>query len=171
MPLRVCAILLAAFVAVLPSLEAKSKTTRSGSEITGRVVGVHDGDTITVLTADKQSVKVRLFGIDAPESKQPFGSRAKQELSALVFGKDVRVVVANRDRYGRTIGRVFVGQIDVSLAMVRAGMAWWYSDYAKKARDLQAAESDARQAKRGVWSEPEPVAPWLFRRNARARQA
>ena len=91
--------------------------------ITGKVVGVSDGDTITVLTPAKESVKVRLYGIDAPESKQAFGARAKQELSGLVFGKAVRVEVVDKDRYGRTVGRVFVGDVDVNLEMVRRGFA------------------------------------------------
>src|SRR5688572_11753296 len=106
------------------------------ANITGKVVGVSDGDTITVLTAAKESVKVRLFGIDAPESKQAFGSRAKQELSALAFGKAVRVEVEDKDRYGRTVGRVFAGDVAVNVEMVRRGLAWWYRSYATKAARL-----------------------------------
>jgi|SRR5581483_2373160 len=139
-----------------------------GAEVlVGRVVGVHDGDTITVLSevdGKKVSTKVRLWGIDAPESKQAFGSRAKDELSGMVFNKAVRVEVQDKDRYGRTVGRVFVGAVDANLAMVRAGFAWWYQTYAKKATDLQSAEAEARAAKRGLWSDKTPVAPWAFRR-------
>jgi hypothetical protein len=81
----------------------------------GRVVGVSDGDTLTLLTAEKQPIKIRLAEIDTPESKQPYGQRAKQALSELAFGKPVRVVVQDSDRYGRTVGRAFVGDVDVSM--------------------------------------------------------
>jgi len=91
------------------------------ADYTGRVVGVSDGDTLTLLTADKQQVKVRLGEIDTPESRQPYGERAKQALSALAFGKEARVVVQDTDKYGRTVGRVYVGTVDVNAEMVRQG--------------------------------------------------
>jgi endonuclease YncB( thermonuclease family) len=99
------------------------------SELTGKVVGIADGDTFTLLTADKQQVKIRLAEIDAPESGQPYGNKSKQALSGLVFGKDVRVVVQTTDRYGRTVGRPYVGDLDVCAEMVRMGAAWAYRDY------------------------------------------
>ena len=99
--------------------------------ISGRVVGVHDGDTLTLLTAEKRQVKIRLAEIDTPESAQPYGSRAKQALSDLVFGQDVLVDVQDIDRYGRTVGRVSVHGTDVNAAMVAAGAAWVYRQYAK----------------------------------------
>lgn len=133
--------------------------------ITGRVVRIADGDTLTVLTAAKEEVKVRLHGVDAPESKQAFGNRAKEELSSLVFGKTVRVDIEEKDRYGRTVGRVFVGDVAVNVEMVRRGFAWWYRSYAKRAVDLATAEAEARNAKRGLWSEANPVPPWEFRRS------
>lgn len=132
--------------------------------LVGRVVGVHDGDTITVLIDEKKSLKIRFDGIDAPESKQAFGARAKDALSNLVFGKTVTVQVRTTDRYGRTVGRIIVDGTDVNLSMVRAGLAWWYRAYAKNDRALEAAESEARAAKRGLWSEKDPVAPWDWRR-------
>jgi endonuclease YncB( thermonuclease family) len=94
--------------------------------LTGRVVGVADGDTITVLDANRQQHKIRLAGIDAPEKAQPFGDRSKQNLSALVFDKQVVVESNKQDRYGRTVGKVLVNEIDANLAQVKAGMAWWY---------------------------------------------
>jgi endonuclease YncB( thermonuclease family) len=93
------------------------------AEIAGRVVGVSDGDALTLLTEANQQVRVRLAEIDTPESGQPYGSRAKQALSHLAFGKAVRVDVQDTDRYGRTIGRVYVGSRDVSAEMVREGAA------------------------------------------------
>lgn len=134
----------------------------------GRVVGVHDGDTITVLTDGKKSVKVRLDGIDAPEAKQAYGARAKQALSDLVFGKTVQIDVRTRDRYGRTVGRVRIGDVDVNVEMVRMGYAWWYRVYAKKDRALEAAEAEARAARRGLWGEKDPTPPWEWRRKRRA---
>ncbi len=136
-----------------------------GATITGKVVGISDGDTLTILTREREQVKVRLHGIDAPESKQAFGTRAKQELSLLAFGKEARVEVVEKDRYGRSVGRVFVGAVDVNLELVRRGFAWWYRSYAKKDRGLAAAELEAKNAGRGLWGEKSPVAPWNFRKS------
>lgn len=135
---------------------------------TGRVVGVSDGDTITVLAPGNRQVKVRLDGIDAPESRQDYGQRAKQMASDLVFGKQVTVTTKERDRYGRTVGAVTVGGVDVNLAMVSAGMAWWYRQYAPGNAALERAESSARAARRGLWASPSPIPPWEFRRGGRA---
>ncbi|MFY7953916.1 MAG: thermonuclease family protein [Armatimonadaceae bacterium] len=133
----------------------------------GRVVGVSDGDTITVLASGNRQVKVRLDGIDAPESRQDYGQRAKQLASDLVFGKQVTVTTKERDRYGRTVGSVTVGGVDVNLAMVSAGMAWWYRQYAPGNAALERAESSARAARRGLWASSSPVPPWEFRRGGR----
>lgn len=137
-----------------------------GAQITGKVVSVADGDTITVLTAAKESVKVRFYGIDAPESRQAFGARAKQELSGMVYGQVVTVDVMDVDQYGRAVGRVAIAGMDVNLEMVRRGFAWWYRTYAKKDTQLQAAEIDAKNAGRGLWADRAPIAPWEFRKNA-----
>ena len=138
----------------------------------GRVVGVHDGDTITVLDASRQQYKIRLAGIDAPELHQAFGSRSKQNLSGLVYNRQVLVEWEKHDRYGRTVGMVLVDGRDANLEQVRAGMAWWYRQYAKEQRPddrqrYEAAESEARQAKRGLWADQAPVPPWEFRRRGR----
>lgn len=147
-------------------------TLAHAASITGKVVGVSDGDTVTVLTSAKESVKVRLHGIDAPESKQAFGARAKEELSTLVFGKIVTVEVKEKDRYGRSVGRVTADGIAVNVELVRRGFAWWYRDYAKKDIELSTAEAKARNAKLGLWADKAPVAPWDFRKNeATARAA
>ena len=134
------------------------------ADYTGRVVAVSDGDTLTLLTADKQQVKVRLGEIDTPESRQPYGERAKQALSALAFGKEARVVVQDTDKYGRTVGRVYVGTVDVNAEMVKQGAAWVYRQYVKD-QSLYALEEQAKLAKRGLWALPEAerCPPWDWR--------
>jgi endonuclease YncB( thermonuclease family) len=139
-------------------------TAVASETITAHVVGVHDGDTITLLTPAKKQIKIRLFGIDAPETKQAFGQRSKQSLSDLVFGKDVRAEIQNTDRYGRSVAWIFVGDVNANLRQVERGMAWWYRTYAKKAKNLEAAETNARNGKVGLWVEPNPVPPWQWRR-------
>jgi len=142
-------------------------TSGAGAEnFSGRVVGVSDGDTISVMR-DGRAVKVRLEGIDCPEGGQDFGQRAKQQTSALVFGKDVLVEVRDHDRYGRTVGRVYVGGNDVSLTLVQAGMAWHYKAYSSEAT-LAVAEEQARSAKRGLWGDPGAIPPWEYRATPKA---
>ncbi|MBO1077253.1 thermonuclease family protein [Roseomonas marmotae] len=142
------------------------------AELFGRVVGIADGDTLTLLTPERQQVKVRLYGIDAPESRQPYGTRAQQELSALAFRKEVRVVVEDTDRYGRKVGRVWAGPVDVNAELVRRGAAWVYRQYNRDPA-LPRLEAEARQAKRGLWSLPpqEQVPPWDWRRQGSPRTA
>lgn len=130
--------------------------------IKGQVVGVHDGDSITLLTADKVQVKVRLEGIDAPELKQPFSTQSKQVLSTMVFAKNVMLHSTGKDRYGRTLATVIVDGVNVNLAMVRLGMAWHFEKYSKDTA-LRAAQIDARAARRGLWIDPAPVPPWEWR--------
>ncbi|QXP92206.1 thermonuclease family protein [Methylococcus capsulatus] len=132
----------------------------------GRVVGVHDGDTITVLDVSKKQHKIRFAQIDAPESRQDFGQASKQSLSDLVFGKQVTVEVETTDKYGRTVGKVLVGGTDANLEQVRRGMAWVYRQYAHDP-DYFAAEESARNAKTGLWSRPDAVPPWEFRHGAK----
>lgn len=143
--------------------------THANEVIVGRVVKVSDGDTITVLTATKDQVKVRLHGIDAPESKQPFGEKSRLALAELVAGKDATVTVETKDKYGRVVGRVIVGKTDANLAQVAAGMAWWYRAYARKDTTLRDAETAAREAKLGLWIDPHPVPPWDWRKQQRRR--
>ena len=115
--------------------------TAHAETLLGRVVGVADGDTITVLDADRQQHKIRLQAIDAPEKAQPFGQRSKENLSRLVFGKDVRVEWDKRDRYKRIVGKVWVQPascptcpmtLDAGHAQITVGLAWWYRKYASE---------------------------------------
>jgi micrococcal nuclease len=136
--------------------------------ITGKVVGVADGDTITVLQ-DHTQYKIRLYGIDTPESGQDFGNRAKQFTSSMVFGKQVQVIQKDMDRYGRVVGMVYVGSTCVNEEIVREGLAWVYDYYCKDSvcsqwRDL---ENQARATKIGLWSHPDPIPPWDYRRGVR----
>ena len=140
--------------------------------LTGRVVGIHDGDTLTLLDAQKRQTKVRLAEIDTPESKQPYGSRSKQALSDLVFNKTVQVDVKDTDRYGRTVGRVLVNGTDVNAALVASGAAWVYRQYSSDP-DLLRLEAEARAAQRGLWALPEAqrMPPWEWRREKREGKA
>jgi endonuclease YncB( thermonuclease family) len=137
-------------------------------EYSGRVVGITDGDTLTLLTDGNRQVKIRLAEIDTPESGQPYGKRAKQELSELSFNKTARVQVQDIDRYGRTVGRVFVDGVDVNAEMVKRGAAWAYRKYARDGA-LFKLEDEARREKRGLWSLPESerVPPWEWRHKRR----
>jgi micrococcal nuclease len=129
-----------------------------------RVVGISDGDTLTVLTAAKKQVKVRLYGVDAPETGQDFGSRAKQAASDMAFGKDVTIRERDKDRYGRTVAEVILPDgKSLNREMVRTGMAHWYRQFAPRDRELEQLESEARTAKRGLWSQPNPTPPWDWR--------
>ncbi len=133
------------------------------AEIKGKVVGVTDGDTITVLDEmDKGNFKIRLDKIDAPEKKQAFGSKAKQFLSSLIFGKQVTVRYKAVDRYGRIVGVVYCDGAEINLVMVQNGYAWHYNYYDKTPAYIQ-AEKQARADKKGLWADPNPINPYEFR--------
>ena len=126
--------------------------------IVGKVVGVHDGDTLALRTED-ETLKVRLSGIDTPELGQPFGNNAKQALSSMVFGRSVTISSTGKDRYGRSLGIVFLGNGNVNAQMIRMGMAWHYKQYSDSV-PMQQFENYARANRIGLWSDPNPIAPW-----------
>lgn len=128
----------------------------------GQVVAVIDGDTIGVMLDGKET-RVRLYGIDAPEKSQPHGMDAKAALSGMIFGKVVRIEDHGQDRYGRKIGRIHCQDRDINLELVRDGWAWWYVDYAKRDSELSSAEAEAREARRGLWADPDQIPPWEWR--------
>ncbi len=139
----------------------------SADQLVGQVVGVSDGDTLTLLVRNSE-IKVRLEFIDAPEKRQAFGDRAKRELSDLVYAKRVTCERSGFDRYGRSLATCSDGAVNVNLEMVRRGMAWVFRRYAKnKVPAYFVAENDARQSKRGLWSDPNPVEPWKWREKRR----
>ena len=127
----------------------------------GKVIRVSDGDTIVVLTQDKEQIKVRLNGIDAPEKKQPFGKQSTKSLANLVAGKTVEIKKEGNDRYGRTIGTVLLDGLDVNKEMVANGYAWAFRKYSKK---YAPDESNAKHEKLGLWAEEDPTPPWEYRK-------
>ncbi|MDL1887975.1 nuclease [Nitrospirales bacterium NOB] len=138
----------------------------------GQVVGIADGDTITILDSAKRQHKIRLSGIDAPESHQPFGQRSKANLSALVFNREVVAECGKTDKYNRQICKVLVGDADANLEQVKAGMAWWYRHYSNEQspRDREAYEAEEFNAKirrLGLWVDKAPVPPWEWRHRGR----
>ena len=155
--------LLLVWLCLVSLLKAEPQT------ITGRCVGVHDGDSMTVLAAGNVQLKIRLEGIDAPELKQPFSQQSKEALSGLVFGKDVTLQVTGTDRYKRTLAVVLVAGVNVNLELVRQGLAWRYDKYSKDGA-LLAAQNAAKGAKRGLWTDPAPVPPWEWRAKAKAKR-
>ena len=146
---------------LVPALLLAFTSVILADELRGKVVSIADGDTITVLDADKKQHKVRLTGIDAPEKKQAFGAKSKARLGELVAGKDVVVEWKDKDTYGRTLGKVRQGSLDVNLQMVKDGLAWHYKKYSKSA-ELSGAE--AKAGKKGLWADPSPMPPWDFRK-------
>ena len=140
-----------------------------------------EGDTITVLDANREQHKIRLGGIDAPEKAQPFGQRSKESMSTLVFGKEVDVQWNKRDRYQRIVGTVWVQPVscsncpktlDAGLAQLTVGLAWWYQKYAKEqstedAGRYEFAEQEARAKRAGFWADADPVPPWDWRKGER----
>jgi endonuclease YncB( thermonuclease family) len=138
------------------------------ADVQGRVVSVHDGDTLTVVI-DRHQARVRLIDIDAPELGQPFGTRSRQSLSNLCFGKVAALDVRGHDRYHRILARVTCAGTDANAEQVRRGYAWTFVRYARPDSPLFAVEREARAAHRGLWQDPAPVAPWDWR--SRVRQS
>lgn len=140
------------------------------AELNGRVVAISDGDTVTLLTPAKETFKIRLAGIDAPEKGQPFGKKSRQLLADLIFDKDVRVVQKDIDKYGRIVGAIYLGDEDINLLMVSRGGAWAYRRYLGPGDTvLIAAEDAARQNRLGLWAlqDDQIMPPWEWRRMKR----
>ena len=143
-------------------------------EWVGTIVGIADGDTLTLLDGGKATHRIRIDGIDAPERTQPYGQRARQSLADLAHGRSARAECLKSDRYGRAVCRVLVDGVDVGLEQVRRGLAWHYTKYAHEqspqARvDYAQAEQQARAARAGLWTFTAPTPPWDYRRGQAAR--
>jgi endonuclease YncB( thermonuclease family) len=138
-------------------------TAAQAADLTGRIIRIVDGDTLVLLDSDRTQHKVRLTEIDAPESKQPFGQKSKEALAALCSNKPAVVKSTSKDRYGRTLGRVICDGTDANADMVTQGMAWVYTQYNKDKTLIQLQQA-AQQAKKGLWSDPQPVPPWEWRK-------
>lgn len=150
-------------------------TMAAAETYTGRVVGVADGDTVTVLDSANTQHKVRLAGIDAPEKKQAFGQVSTQYLADLVFGKVVTIETRKRDRDKRELGKVIIDGRDANLSLLQSGLAWHYKKYARNqpAADRHtyaAAEVVAQQKRLGLWQDANPVPPWDFRHQKKGHQ-
>ena len=130
------------------------------------VVAISDGDTLTARCGppgDYRQVKVRIAAIDAPELRQAFGQRARQNLARLCFRQQARIEPLTRDAYGRTVANVRCGSTDVASAQVRAGLAWVYTPYATQHPQLVPLQRQVRASKVGLWSQRRPQAPWTYR--------
>ena len=131
------------------------------------IVSVLDGDTIEVLH-NQHSERIRLSGIDCPEKGQAYGKRAKQAASALVFGKEVTLQTHGHDKYGRTLADVILPDgMNLNQELVKQGWCWWYRKYVPGDTVLEGLEKDAREAKKGLWTDPQPVPPWEWRKLSR----
>ena len=132
-----------------------------------KVVRITDGDTITVLNRDQVQLRIRLYGIDCPERKQPFGKKAKEFVAQLAGARQVDIHGTENDRYGRVIGLVILPDgTNLNLAIIDAGLGWVYRKYCTKlfCQDWLEAEDQARKARRGLWVDKNPVPPWDWRR-------
>lgn len=147
-----------------PPEKAQQKPATTAGD---KVVGVKDGDTV-VLLRNGEEVTVRLYGVDTPEKTQAYGQKAKQFTSDLAFGKQVRLIEHNKDRYGRTVGTILLPDgRSLNEELVKNGFAWHYKAYSND-KNLANAEADARRFKRGLWQDPNPVAPWDYRKDKRS---
>jgi micrococcal nuclease len=136
----------------------------------GKVVAVVDAETVAVLVGTEQH-RIRVYGIDCPERGQPFGARARQLIGELAFYKTVQVELRDRDRYGRTLGRVRLPDgKDLGAEMIRAGVAWSYEGSGPGGQAYSRMQSEARKAKRGLWSDPNPMPPWEWRAKEREKR-
>ena len=142
--------------------------------VEGKVASVHDGDTATVETTKHEILRVRFYGVDAPEKAnrnwpaQPYSREATVFMTQLIGGKNVRVRLTGDKTYGREVGEIFVGERSASQEVVRAGLAWWNRKFARNDAALKRLEQEAKEAKRGLWQDRKPVAPWKHRAHWRS---
>jgi endonuclease YncB( thermonuclease family) len=139
------------------------RTPAVGEVLSGQVVAITDGDTLIILDAAKNQHAVRLLDIDAPERSQAFGARSRQALTTLCFRKSASVRGREYDRYGRILGQVTCDGVDANAAQVKQGMAWVFVRYASPNSPLYLLEEEAREARRGLWRDALPTAPWDWR--------
>jgi len=157
--------------AFLPENTATLAVLPPGSEIKGRVVEVYDGDTVTVLSLDeKTKYRLRLYGIDAPESDQEFGDEARLALHQLVYGKIVEIEVIDNDIYQRSVAKLYCDNVYVNLKMVATGNAYCYVNYARHDLELPRAEAQAKERGLGVWSKRGLTPPWEHRKNLKKEE-
>lgn len=136
--------------------------------IIGRATWVKDGDSFLMRSGGKK-YEIRMYGIDAPEYKQPRGKNALKTLIKLIKNKTIKVEKKDDDRYGRLVGKVYLGKTYINLEMVKRGQAYWYKKYAPKDKDLEQAELSAKKAKRGVWANKDAIKPSEWRHKSKVR--
>ena len=136
----------------------------STGTLEGKVVRISDGDTVTIETDNGTRVKIRLNGIDAPESGQEFGQESRAKIAELIDGKDVSVKTHSHDRYNRVLGEIFLDGRNINLTMVQEGCAWHYVKYAPNDKELAKAQQQAMEAHKGLWTNPNAVPPWEYRK-------
>lgn len=149
--------------------EAATQQQEQAEVISGRVVRVIDGDTVSVLDRDNTQHRIRLAQIDAPESKQAYSKVAKDALAALIANKEVQVRVQGNDRYKRVLGEIYLGEQNINLHLVRQGYAWAYEQYVTDKRYIE-AQQQAQRERLGLWRDPHAVAPWEYRRQQRQKR-
>jgi len=152
---------------LLLSVALSLSTMVYAETIAGRIVGVSDGDTLTILDSTNTQFKIRLAAIDAPEKAQPFGQRGRQKLSNICYGKTANVIVISIDRFERPVGDVDCAGVNANEVMVQSGLAWVDPRYAKRHGHLFAIEEDARNTRRGLWADDNPMPPWEWRKSKR----
>ena len=128
------------------------------------VVKVHDGDTIIIKTVNNTRIKIRLFGIDAPELQQEYGNNSKNYLLNLILNKTVNIEIKDKDQYGRSVALVYLDKLNVNYEMIINGYAWNYKKYSKDF-NFENAEKIAKNKKVGLWKSISPIEPWIFRKN------
>lgn len=143
-------------------------TYANSLELIGKVIKVSDGDTITLLTDDKVSHKVRLNDIDAPEKKQAFGNKSRDNLASYIAGEIVTVKYKSKDRYGRVLGTIYFDNLDINLQQIKNGYAWVYKQYSKN-QTYYKEEQKAKELKKGLWIEKNAIAPWEFRQQKKTK--
>ncbi len=142
----------------------------NADELTGRVIDIASGDSISIVDLSGVEYKVRLSGIDAPEKQQPFGPESRKSLADLVYGKEVTVTWIKRDYHKRVVGKVMLNKVDINLEQVKRGMAWVFKHfvddpYSQDQADYADAQEVAESRHLGLWSQKDPIPPWEFRRH------
>ena len=137
-------------------------------ELKGKVIAVSDGDTIKLLTQDKVTHKIRLLDIDAPEKKQPFGNKSRDNLASYIAGEIITVKYKSKDKYGRILGTIYFENLDINLQQIKNGYAWVYKQYSENQTYYQ-EEQKAKDLKKGLWIAKEPLAPWEFRKQKKSK--
>lgn len=132
-------------------------------KFTGKVIKIVDGDTFDVLTGNKETIRIRMNGIDCPERKQAYYQVCKDALSAFIFGKNIVLISNSKDRYRRVLADVYFENRNINLLMIQKGFAWHYKKYSKD-EEMAKAEIEARKAKIGLWKNGDAIAPWIFKR-------